>query len=599
MQRLRRGIGTVRSAVALVGSAGRRELTVVMVLTVVASAFTAVELLVGRHLVGALSGDDAVSLRSLTPWLIALGGTLIGRSLIGSATSELRLLLDSLVHRRAIEELLGATVAADLEDFDDPEFHDQIERARSHSDEYAWEVVWGLVSLATTTFSAIAVGGVLLSISPLLVLVGVIAYLPIGFVGVRNTKAMYALQYELTGLDRDLAYHQRLLTSRVDAKEVRAFGLGGWLRERHRTLSDERIAHTRRVIRKRLARSLASNAVTAAVLVLALAQVVRLVVDGRITLADGAAAVVGLQLLAGRMQDLGDSITSLFEGVTFLRDFETFVVAARERSRARRTATAAAPVPVPARPQEISLAGVAYRYPAGTVPALDGIDLTLRAGQVIAIVGPNGSGKSTLAKLLCGLLEPDAGRITWDGVDLAGCDPADVRRHVAPVFQDFTRFEHTVREAIGFGDLARLDDADAVRIAAEEAGVVEIVEGLPHGYDTRLSTAFEHGSELSVGQWQRIAIARAFMRDAPLVVLDEPAASLDPRAERDLFERLHALGRGRTVVFISHRFATVRRADLIVVLLDGHVVERGTHDELMAHGKVYAELYSIQAQQFG
>ena len=173
-----------------------------------------------------------------------------------------------------------------------------------------------------------------------------------------------------------------------------------------------------------------------------------------------------------------------------------------------------------------------------------------------------------------------------------------MRAHVTPVFQDFTRFEHSAREAIGFGDIDRLDDDEGIRQAAQRAGADGFIEALPAGYDTRLSTSFSDGTELSVGQWQRVAVARAFFRDAPLVVMDEPAAALDARAERDLFERLAVLGRDRMVVFISHRFATVRRADQILVILDGRVVERGTHDDLMALGGVYAELYSIQSDQF-
>ena len=183
-------------------------------------------------------------------------------------------------------------------------------------------------------------------------------------------------------------------------------------------------------------------------------------------------------------------------------------------------------------------------------------------------------------------------------MDIADYSPASVRAQVAPVFQDFTRFEHTAREAIGFGDIARLDDDDAIRQAARRSGADEFIEPLRSGYDTRLSTSYTDGTELSVGQWQRLAIARAFFRDAPLVVMDEPASALDAKAERDLFERLDDLGRDRMVVFISHRFATVRRADQIILLLGGRVAERGTHDELMALGGVYAEMYSIQASRF-
>jgi ATP-binding cassette subfamily B protein len=384
-----------------------------------------------------------------------------------------------------------------------------------------------------------------------------------------------------------------LLTDRLEAREVRAFGLATWLRSRHDQLFAERVSNTRRVVKKRTWIALIGSSITALVLLVSLATVMLLALDDRISVADAAVAVVALRQLAGSLRSTGSAMESLVEGVVFLRDFESF--------RTLLPDLAVPPPPlaeVPAQPAEIVLDDVGYAYPTSDHAVLSGVSLRLEPGQVVAVVGPNGAGKSTLAKLLCGLLPPTSGAIRWDGIDIATCNPADVRLQVAPVFQDFTRFEHTAREAIGFGDIGRIDDDAAVREAARRAGADDFIAPMAAGYDTRLSTSFSGGTELSVGQWQRVAIARAFFRDAPLVVMDEPAASLDARAERDLFERLGELGRDRMVVFISHRFATVRRADHILVLLDGRVAERGNHDDLMDLGGVYAELYSMQAEQF-
>ena len=307
---------------------------------------------------------------------------------------------------------------------------------------------------------------------------------------------------------------------------------------------------------------------------------------------NSAIAVVGLRQLSGQLAGVGGSITAVMQGVVFLKNFEQF----RQRNLTPVHRINAATVPKS--PKSITVDSVSYRYPVGHEDVLGGVSLTLRPGQVVAIVGPNGSGKSTLAKLLCGLIPPSSGTIRWDDVDLANCDPAAVRQRVAPVFQDFTRFEHTAAQAIGFGDLSRLDDREAVKHAAHEAGADSFIESLPAGYETRLSTAFAGGTDLSGGQWQRLAIARAFFRDAPLVIMDEPAAALDARTEMDLFERLHELGRNRMVLFISHRFATVHRADHIIVLIGGRVAEEGNHADLMAQGGVYSELYALQADQF-
>jgi ATP-binding cassette subfamily B protein len=585
-------VATTRLAVGLVHAAARRELWLTLALTVFGAVLTAAELLVGRELVDLLVDSSEVTASELVPWLVLLGVTLVSTSLVSAGLAELRILTSELVHRRAMDQLLEVTTAVELEAFEGPAFHDRVRLAREHADTYAWEVVWGLVTLMSTAFTSIAVVLVLFSVAPLLVPVAFVAFVPLAFVSVRNTKALYRLHYDLAESDRDRSYHERLLTDRLEAREVRAFGLADWLRARHDTLFAERVHNTRQVVKRRTIRALIGSTITSTILVGSLAAVMLFALDDRISVADAAIAVVALQQLSSRLRSSGGAMESLVEGVTYLRDFETFraLLPTIERGTAAR--------PVAPAPTEIALEGVGYRYPAGAEDVLVDVDLTIRPGQVVAIVGPNGAGKSTVAKLLCGLLPSTSGRIMWDGVDIAEYSPASVRRHVTPVFQDFTRFEHSAREAIGFGDVDRLDDDEGIRQAAQCAGADGFIEALPAGYDTRLSTSFSDGIELSVGQWQRVAIARAFFRDAPLVVMDEPAAALDARAERDLFERLALLGRDRMVVFISHRFATVRRADQILVLLDGRVVERGDHDELMAIGGVYAELYSIQSDHF-
>ena len=587
-------VKTVRLGVALVHSAAPRELWLTLALTVFGALLTAAELLVGRELVNLLVDADDATASELVPWLVLLGLTLVATALVTTGLNELRILTAELVHRRAMDQLLEVTTAVELEAFEDPTFHDRIRLAREHADTYAWEVVWGLVTLMTTAFQSIAVG------------LGVAERRTTARArrvrGVRADLVRQRPQHQgalppplrpRRESDRDRTYHERLLTDRLEAREVRAFGLAGWLRARHDALFAERVRNTRQVVKRRTLRALVGSSITSVILVASLAAVMLFALDDRISVADATIAIVALQQLSSRLRSSGGAMESLVEGVTYLRDFETF------RALLPAIATGAATRRTAAAPTEIALHGVGYRYPAGAHDVLQGVDLTIRPGQVIAIVGPNGAGKSTLAKLLCGLLPPASGRISWDGVDIAEYSPASVRAQVTPVFQDFTRFEHSAREAIGFGDIDRLGDDDGIRRAAQRAGADGFIEELPAGYDTRLSTSFTDGIELSVGQWQRVAVARAFFRDAPLVVMDEPAAALDALAERDLFERLALLGRDRMVVFISHRFATVRRADQILVLLDGRVVERGAHDELMALGGVYAELYSIQSEQFG
>ncbi len=224
--------------------------------------------------------------------------------------------------------------------------------------------------------------------------------------------------------------------------------------------------------------------------------------------------------------------------------------------------------------------------------------MEIRLGETVAVVGENGAGKTTLAKLLCRLYDPESGTIAWDGRDLRTCDPDELRTRIAVIFQDFVRYDLAARENIGFGDVRAIDDAAAIAEAAQRAGAADFLTALPDGYDSRLGRRFVNGHQLSVGQWQRVALARAFFRDAPLVIMDEPTASLDARSEHDLFKTMRELFHDRAVLLISHRFSSVRMADRIYVLRDGAVAEVGTHDELIANDGLYAELFGLQAAAY-
>jgi ATP-binding cassette subfamily B protein len=248
--------------------------------------------------------------------------------------------------------------------------------------------------------------------------------------------------------------------------------------------------------------------------------------------------------------------------------------------------------------EEIAFHDVSFSYPESGRRALDGVTFSVPAGKSVALVGPNGSGKTTLVKLLCRLHDPTSGEVAWDGVDLRRFRAADVRRQVAAAFQDFQRYEFTVRENIWIGDTTRSPDDPAIVEAAERAGVAERIAALPQGYETMLGKVRHGGEDLSAGEWQGVALARAFMRECPVIVLDEPTSALDAEAEARLFERFVQHARGRTAVFVSHRFSTVRDADWIVVLDAGRVVEQGTHDALMRRQGRYARMFETQVARY-
>jgi len=286
------------------------------------------------------------------------------------------------------------------------------------------------------------------------------------------------------------------------------------------------------------------------------------------------------------------SAGALYESALFVDDFTLFLGLRHEVERARPTAAA------PTTFEELAVDRVTFTYPGAHRPALRDVSIQIHRGEVVALVGDNGSGKTTLAKLLGLLYRPDSGRILWDGTDTASKDPEALRRSITVIFQDFGRYWLSARENVGIGATERLSDIDGIVAAARTADADAFLANLPSGYDTVLSRLFEGGRDLSVGQWQRVALARAFFRDAPLVIMDEPTAALDAAAEYRVFQSMRELCQDRGVLLISHRFSSVRGADRTYVLDKGRVVEAGNHDQLMALGGRYAEMFSLQASAY-
>jgi ATP-binding cassette subfamily B protein len=584
---------TVRLAISLVYSAGRRLLLLIVLATVVTSAAIAAQLAVGRTIVDLLADSDSVSAGDLAPYLLALGILLMLSAVSQAVAGELRIPLGEQVHRRAMDEILDVATEAELELYEGPEFHDRMQRARVAAGSESAAVVFGLVTITSTLIVAFGVVVVLLTVAPILVPFALLGYLPIAVVNVRNNRARYELEREQTELQRERAYLEFLMTDRVEAKELRSFDLAPTFRRWHGVLWDTRMTQLRDLVRRRLGLTSIASLVTAAVLIATLSLTLILAGRGSISVGDAAVAIVGLQQLSNRLQTTGAAFNSIHSGVTFLRDFHDFrstLPGIRER---RPTGVPPAP------PITLSVDDLGYRYPGSSSDALDSVSFELRRGQVMAVVGANGSGKSTLAKLLCNLLPPTRGTITWDGIDLADCDPSLVREQIAPVFQDYAQYMVTIRRSIGLGDTRRFDDDAGIREAARRAGVGDLINAHAQGLDTRLGKAFTEGVDLSTGQWQRVAIARALFRDGSVVVLDEPSASLDPKAETDLFDLLQTMCEDRMVIFVSHRFATVRAADVVMVLDQGEVAEIGSHDELMARRGLYRDLFELQAARYG
>jgi ATP-binding cassette subfamily B protein len=582
-------------AIRMVWAASPRLLVASIGLKLVNGAGLALVLIFSRNLIGDVLAADTTTappgIGAVAPQLVTVLGIVALLGLVTAAGREVREILSETTARHAKQAIIDVATRVELSAYETPSFHDRLVRAAA-GEHRPIQMVDGLIG----TIGAIAsVGGIviaLLAIQPWLVPLLFLAGLPLLAGVMKAGQAMFGFHLRMTSVARARNYLYRLLTDKDPAKEVRAFGLAEYLTDRHGVLYERHMAELRKTTRKRFRIAIASTLGLSGALGAGIAGLLALAMSGRLELAETATAAGALLILGERIMTAVSSVGEMYEAGLFVEDFTTFLATAPLTHGATGTE------PAPANFGRISVEHVTFTYPAARTPALRDVSLEIPAGGVIALVGENGSGKTTLAKLLSRLYLPDSGRIAWDGADTAELDAGQLRRRIAVIFQDFARYDLTARENIGLGAVEHIDDLPPIRAAAVHAGADAYLTALPAGYETILSPEYDGGRDLSVGQWQRVALARAFIRDAPLIILDEPTASLDPRAEHDLFTRIRQLYAGRTVLLISHRYNTVRDADHIYVLDNGRIIEHGSHDRLIATAGVYAELFTLQAAAY-
>lgn len=546
---------------------------------------------------GVTQTDKAAAFREVALYIILAALVAAAAALLRALATLTSQALGQTVSDHVSDLIHAQSIAVDLSYYEDPSYYNTLQRAQSEAPTRPAKIVSDLLTTGQSTIAMVAMAGLLFTLHWSVGVIVVLAAIPGAWVRLRFSRVQYAWQRTRTETERQAWYAHWLLTSGGHAAEVRLFGLGDLFRALFRD--------TREILRRErlgIARRRAfADFFTAALAVLAtfgtFAYIAWQAVAGAISLGSLVMYYQAFQTGLTSLQSVLSGLAGLYEDNLFLTYYHEFM------ALQPRVVTPAQPAPIP-RPlrQGIHFADVEFTYPGSERKALAGIDLELRPDEITALVGANGSGKTTLVKLLCRLYDPDAGRVTLDGTDLRRFDVVALRRQMSVIFQDFARYQMTAGENIRVGDATwpagATETQAALAAAADDAGAAALISGLPHGYDTPLGKWFADGEELSGGEWQKIALARAFVRDAQILVLDEPTSALDPEAEWRAFEQIRRLARGRAVLLISHRFSTVRTADRIHILEAGRIVESGSHEELVARGGRYAHMYEIQARAY-
>jgi ATP-binding cassette subfamily B protein len=584
--------GLVRHAFSLAWAASPATTIVVATLQLVSGCFNAFGLLATTSALQPLltAGPTPQRVREALPALLLVGGAATVRVLMDTGVSAASARLSPRVGQVAEERLLAATVRTNLAAFDDPDFYNSLQRARDRGARTAEQLLDELVALVSSTIALIAVVGVLGVLHPLLLPLLVASVVPPSWAALRAARSRHASWARMISLHRRRWLLSHLLVRREEAPELRALTAQEFLLAEHERVTSLQTAEEIRLGQERARNHLIGQAAGGLGIGATYGALAWLLFRASMPLAAAGTAVLAIRAGRGALTQLIMAINRLYEEGLYLADYEEYMTDAA--SRARRVTGKSAPTGF----ERIEVRDVSFAYPGKDELALDGVSITIRRGEVIALVGENGSGKTTLAKLLAGLYDPQRGSITWDGVDLTTVDADSIASQVAVVLQEPSRWPMTARANIAIGRHEREDpDGELVVTAARHAGADEVVGGLAKGYDTLLSRMFKDGAELSGGQWQRLAVARGFYRDAALLICDEPTASLDAKAEHAVYDSIRQLASGRTIVLITHRLASTREVTRIYVLDRGRVVEQGTHAELMAAGGAYAELYRLQA----
>ncbi len=591
--------GNTPRAFRLVWDCSRGATLAMAALTIVSAALPAAQAWTGKLIV-----DGVVqALKELQPTRQALGHVLpylaleFGLILVGMAIAQARSLAEHLLNSRLSHHvntvIMQKAIGLDLRFFEDAAFYDKLQSARRRADWSALHIVTDSFLLAQSLITLLSLTVLLVRFNAVLALILFGAAIPTFLAQSQYARLTFRVLTWRAPEARWLNYVEELLTGHESIKEVRLFGLGESLLRRYRETFWMLYVEDRAIAIKRTVASVAWGLLSTLSYYGSYAWIIVRAVSAAITLGDMTMYITVFRQAQSSFRALFDGLGRLYENNLFLDNFFDYLALESEMP----VLEAGLPAPAPI-VRGIEYVNVGFCYPGTDRWVLRGIDLHIHPGERIALVGLNGAGKTTLVKLLTRLYDPTEGQILLDGVDLRDYEPESLRQRIGVIFQDFVRYHFSARDNVGFGQIDALDDMDRIVAAAKKGGSHELFQGLPEGYDTQLGRRWEKGHELSGGEWQKVALSRAFMRWAEVLVLDEPTSSLDAEAEYEIFHQFDELTKGKIAVLISHRFSTVRMADRIVVISDGRIEELGNHEELLAKGGTYARLFSLQAEGY-